>query len=503
MPHDRTSKSLAERVDTRYQRQPNRLRRWRLWMALLALLAPLGWLAMAESRGDRRIYQAGPVSTAHQMLAHDCQACHQDAWQPLARLVSGNEKHISTPNAACIKCHDGPIHQQNEIAGTFACADCHREHRGHEALSRVGDRFCAECHADLQTKDGPSQQFVREISRFSQHPEFALKRAVDGAPAAKPDRQLEQIASAASGQWRDKAQILLNHKVHLNGSGIPRRPGDKQLVVMRCEDCHQLDAQRRYMRPISFEKHCGECHADQLNFSAGELAGPLETRLPHRSPEIVRGVMRERLTNYIKAQVAADPDFLGPTDSQRPDVDEANGETDLASERQFFPGQAPREKLTRQAWDWVSDRMHTAEGLLLREKPDAAERGLGCAYCHAVDRDNHGHVQIVPPRIPDRWMGHSQFRHDSHQLLTCTACHVDAPASTVTADILMPGITNCRECHGASASSAGAARSDCVECHGYHGRRDQHFEGTRSIDAVRRGKTSPPAHSTAPSEKAK
>lgn len=479
MPRERTSKSLAERVDTSYLKRPNRPRKWRVWLALVALLAPLGWLTTAESRGNRAIYQAGPLSTKHQLLAHNCQACHVEHWQPLVQLVGFGEEQLSTPNAACIKCHEGPIHQQNEIAGAFACADCHREHRGHAALAHVDDRFCVRCHADLQTKDGPSQQFVRTIENFSQHPDFALKRPVSGAPAQEPDRQLEQIAQAVGEQWKDKAQIALNHQVHLNPAGIPRQPGDKQLVVMRCEDCHQLDSQRRYMQPIAFDKHCANCHADQLNFSAVELAEPIDTRLPHRNPEIVRGVMRERLTSYIKDRLKDDPHFLGNAEgASSSDPTDPNP----SNEKRAFPGQAPSEKLTREAWDWVSQRMQVAESLLLREKSDADQRGTGCAFCHVVKHDD-GEVQIVPPRIPDRWLGHSQFRHGSHEFdylgktLTCTDCHDHAPQSTTTSDILMPAIENCRKCHGASTGTAGAARSDCVECHAYHGPRDAHSAG--------------------------
>ena len=94
-------------------------------------------------------------------------------------------------------------------------------------------------------------------------------------PEIRSTQSGEKVASfsvATSEQWKDKAQIALNHQVHLNPAGIPRQPGDKQLVVMRCEDCHQLDSQRRYMQPIAFDKHCANCHADQLNFSAVELA---------------------------------------------------------------------------------------------------------------------------------------------------------------------------------------------------------------------------------------
>jgi hypothetical protein len=83
-----------------------------------------------------------------------------------------------------------------------------------------------------------------------------------------------------------------------------------------------------------------------------------------------------------------------------------------------------------------------------------------------------------------RWFPHSRFKHDSHRLLNCTACHADAPNSRLTSDVLLPTIESCRECH----KPTGGARTDCAECHTYHPAGDKrHFRGSLTIEEALRG----------------
>ena len=50
-------------------------------------------------------------------------------------------------------------------------------------------------------------------------------------------------------------------------------------------------------------------------------------------------------------------------------------------------------------------------------------------------------------------------------MLICTECHAKAKTSRETADVLIPGIETCRDCHRPGADSA---ESRCFECHVYH-----------------------------------
>jgi hypothetical protein len=93
------------------------------------------------------------------------------------------------------------------------------------------------------------------------------------------------------------------------------------------------------------------------------------------------------------------------------------------------------------------------------------KKGKGCQFCHEVQAGD-GLPAIVPTKIPTRWLPMSAFDHRSHRALECVACHGGAPKSVDTADVLMPKIETCRECH----RPGGGALSGCVECHLYHDR---------------------------------
>src|SRR5262249_21920504 len=80
------------------------------------------------------------------------------------------------------------------------------------------------------------------------------------------------------------------------------------------------------------------------------------------------------------------------------------------------------------------------------------------------DRTAGGPVpEVIPPKIPARWLPHSKFDHSPHRPLACSECH-KAAVSSETKDVLMPGVTSCRDCH----QPKGGARSGCVGWHRYH-----------------------------------
>jgi hypothetical protein len=95
-----------------------------------------------------------------------------------------------------------------------------------------------------------------------------------------------------------------------------------------------------------------------------------------------------------------------------------------------------------------------------------------CDQCHTMTLTNPAALanpaalpEIAPSQIPARWFRHALFDHDVHQMLVCTECHARALTSTVSSDVLIPGIDTCRKCHQGSAD---AADSNCSECHNYH-----------------------------------
>ena len=129
----------------------------------------------------------------------------------------------------------------------------------------------------------------------------------------------------------------------------------------------------------------------------------------------------------------------------------------------------------------------------------------GCRYCHEVEPVESKSAisiadwKIVPTKIPSRWLSHSQFHHEPHRLLNCTACHAGVAQSKNTGDVLIPSIDICRACHarrpaewleGLKSETPAVtgsphvppteslksllsnvnrgARTSCIECHVYH-----------------------------------
>ena len=117
------------------------LRRWAIAGPLAAFGTALAW-AFWPDAGETpywlRQASPGPLNAAHAFLERECASCHE----PLQ----------SVPPALCIACHadNKPLLQRQPTAfhaSVGACADCHREHRGrqalrapmdHEAIARLG-----------------------------------------------------------------------------------------------------------------------------------------------------------------------------------------------------------------------------------------------------------------------------------------------------------------------------------------------------------------------------
>jgi hypothetical protein len=428
---ERTSKSIAERIDINYWKELHPLRRWKWLLAAACGVVASLWLAWNAVRGDARIYQAGPVSTAHAFLERNCGACHTESWQPALRLVTANPMARSTPDAACTRCHDGPIHHEQQVAEAVPhCASCHREHRGAAALAHVPDSLCTTCHGDLKTSSQPLRFEAHVTSFATGHPEFGVIRRHE------PDATV----------------IKLNHAVHMKPDGVLTAQGS--LEVLQCSSCHQpdRDSDRNRTQPIRHEAHCSRCHSNALQFDTQRFA---DRPAPHRDPDTVRAMLRDLYTRLVREH-----------------PESVEGSPASPGERRL-PGRDDRSVRTRAEWDWVHDRVTAAERVLF-------EGAGGCRYCHQVSRDETG-WQVTNPRIPSRWMQHAQFRHDSHRMLSCASCHA-ASSSTRTEDVLLPSIETCRSCHQPDRG----ARSDCTACHTYHDRsHERGFDGPFGVHDFR------------------
>jgi hypothetical protein len=75
-------------------------------------------------------------------------------------------------------------------------------------------------------------------------------------------------------------------------------------------------------------------------------------------------------------------------------------------------------------------------------------------------------------------MPRAAFNHTPHLMVTCASCHAGVPASTKTADVLLPNQAVCGTCHAPSKGGlrpgSGQAESRCFECHQYHDWKKSH-----------------------------
>src|SRR4051812_19339779 len=136
----RDPKNLSEWIELDYFRRSRFLgwlRRRATWVTfgVSVLLVSVALLLPWTSK----LYQAGPVSASHAMFNDNCAVCHTENLQTLRRFWPGNASVRAVPDQACTRCHDGPLHNAEQVS-TPHCAGCHREHRGQAALARLPDR---------------------------------------------------------------------------------------------------------------------------------------------------------------------------------------------------------------------------------------------------------------------------------------------------------------------------------------------------------------------------
>jgi hypothetical protein len=532
---ERTTKGLAKRIELTYYQRLHPFRRlWRILCIALVSVAAL-WLIVMAVMGDQRIYTSGPVATAHRMFNLDCERCHVDRPVPVAAPAAKPDgaaaaaaatvmKPIPVSTAphpggffrrvsdgACYSCHDATDHHAN-AAVSLRCAECHLEHKVETTLARMSDRHCVLCHADLKLKSGTSE-YEKSVVSLARHPEFAVFRK----------------------NVKDATQIKLNHDTHQKPD-LPAGGGKR--LTLGCTYCHVQDDAGKYMKPISYDLHCKQCHP---------LEASADVVVPHQRPEIIRGFLLARSAGRGGGAAAA-PAAGAEKPAEQPAAEEApkggrkrgGGSSALPQalvelvgwvqgavwnterppielvQRQRGGGAAPEAPAAGGSSDDAAAGGRRRGGGAPEGAPAAAPPaaggggggGLGavvqlekalyegrsavCPYCHLVEKADPL-PRIVPPKIPVRWLPHSSFDHRAHRPLACLACHPEAKKSTDTADVLLPKMAVCQECH----REGGGARAGCVECHLYHDRsKERSPDGPHTVPqfAVRAGRpTAAPA----------
>ena len=417
----RTTKKLAKRIDLQYFAHPHPFRSWRFWLSVTIPLIALGWFITQRAHGGQKVYSSGQLSRAHAVFTQQCTLCH---------VAQAGTFTAHVTDKACLACHDAPLHHANQTF-TPECATCHVEHKGAMLLQATADAACTECHAQLRTRDG-QPHFVTSITSFEKrHPEFAALR---------------------SGQ-ADAGGLKLNHYVHLQPNLIG--PNNTR-VQMTCDDCHRAsgggtwpyaaelhpvavnnaNASHRhgktYMPVPEFAKHCAGCHTLQFDTRFGN------DQVPHDKPEVVHAFLLKRFNEYI----AAHPDAVHEVEPPNRQI----------PERVRVP------RVAQNAAEWVQFRVDDAEWLLYAKT---------CKQCHTLMPTNGPLPEVAKSNLTARWLAHAEFDHHAHRMMSCTACHTRTPDSRETADVLLPGIQTCQQCHREDKPTE-AAEGRCYECHQYH-----------------------------------
>ncbi|MGE0358192.1 MAG: cytochrome c3 family protein [Burkholderiales bacterium] len=393
-------------------------------------------VAMASDR----FWNPGPVLLAHQPVELKCEACHQVAFRQVL-------------DAACLECHArighhvAPAMKPAALFEGRRCAECHRDHKGVKATHRDDDRFCADCHRDIRSRANGAQS--QDVSDFAKdHPAFRLSLPSDAG--ARRVRQGGAPIEEASG-------LVFPHATHLDPAGV-KHPG-KGRVVLDCQACHHADASRRGFVPVAMKRDCQACHRLAFEPAMGER------EVPHGSPREAITVVREFYANLA---------LNGTEDS----FEKAFGVPGSGLLRR--PG-VPSEEARRAALALAGERAERATRELFGSRLAASGRKSEqvseelfqvrvCSACHEIaEREGPEGTrwEVAPVRQVSRWMPNARFDHASHAQSKCADCH-DVARSKKSADVAMPRIEGCRECHGGSRPVERKVTSNCLLCHGFH-----------------------------------
>ena len=368
------TKTLSQRVNLFYFLRPNVFRdsrrRLTLWATVLAALATVPFLL--NLGGGEQVFSNGPLSQAHAIFEQDCSLCHTETFSVV-------------PDAACIRCHDGPPHVNTELAerheiGEIRCGECHAEHRGAAGLAAVHDGNCTRCHAGLDTIVPGAGIRASAVSAFRResHPNF---------PA--PDKN-------------DARPLRLNHAVHTPAE--PKRVRNIELPV-NCTDCHQTDRDSASgdLLPVTFDQHCRSCHQRELQFDIFQQLGAEAEPAPHSGdPQSIHTFIEDAYEELL---------------AQNPGVPQ------VPLERGGPPESSPR--------TWLETIVQRSEAFLFDRK---------CVYCHEYESRAGAYPVVKDVNLISGqyqagaargrpWLEHARFSHRSHRAITCTSCHEDAVTS--------------------------------------------------------------------------
>jgi hypothetical protein len=374
-----------------------------------------------------RLWESGPLHPSHQSIGGNCNACHAAPF-----------RHVG--DTQCTACHKNVQHHVDVRTADVAlfaqhrCGDCHVEHQQPSRLIQRDSRLCTDCHSHLRQLK--SNTDLLDVGDFgAHHPDFRptlLERSASSTPP-----QWHTVRPPPGVRAEEHSNLIFSHAEHLKPKGIKAPNGYE---VLQCQDCHRPNTSGRQMLPISMEAHCSRCHS--LQFDEHDPA----TAVAHGDvTRVFETLQAHFIRTYLNSPTP--PDQRASPGARRP-----GGEREVMTRDE-----------QRRARDWADQQSLLIARELLEKRV--------CVECHRITRvpgaTGFAQWQVEPVRITQDWMPLAQFSHASHTTTACTTCHTKAAASKASADVLMPVIGVCRQCHGGTADTTKLA-SDCGMCHTFH-----------------------------------
>jgi len=445
-----------------------------LGIAALCLLWPLAaFYGHLNARIDAdQQWSTGPLSTAHAFLEADCQSCHQEAFvavkdttcktchggdrtpQAMQASAASVRRAGSTDTLSFVKDHaprqrilwgaPPPDHFGGQATAWFRrafnlpeqrCASCHVEHVGNPVAGRAAEpeptlmptQTCVQCHAGMSHRLTDTD--LVDTPSWVRHPN--LRPTLPG-PNGPTRVSMNDRPREASG-------LTFPHRLHLSPGGGPARMaqtlgGRGYGAALTCANCHRPEDKGGGFTAVQMEQDCGTCHS--LDFAT---PGGIR-QLPHGEPA--------KVVAALGGWLGGGGPFAGNPNANRRrpgQIGEGSG-----------PSSSPP----------VGAASVTAVN-------GAFGSGGACFDCHTVLRSPTLGIQRV--RTPTTFLSRGAFDHSvkEHRLdrrgqPNCAQCHA-ASTSDKSADLLLPSIATCAECHGQTlARTPAAAPANCETCHSFH-----------------------------------
>lgn len=421
------------------------------------LAVPTARPAAAGGFAPDESWSSGTLSNAHASLSNNCGACHQKAF---VSVTDGACQACHTPaalpdHAAPARMAKGRLAETGVVAAAHSlfnlpqgrCTSCHKEHEGEATVMTVAESFCTDCHAGLTSRLPDTA--VANVPGWARHPDF--RATLVASPS--PDKPLFTRTSLAGA--REASGLIYPHDIHQSATNAVANMAQKQRLpvgadgALPCSYCHTPDSDQLRFKPIAMEANCGACH--DLAFARD--GGTVRT-LPHGKPAQVAGIIRDFTLSQAYSPRAG-VQRLG-FDRRLPGPNGLRAPPPLLGD----PGARARAAVVS---------VFTGEGL--------------CTECHVITdtgaADLTRRFAVAPVSINDHYLPQGQFPHGKHKShdgktgqAACVACHTGVMKSRAATDVNIPGVANCRECHGAPAktllSTTAKAGASCDTCHFYH-----------------------------------